>query len=188
MDPRSLDQKTAVFSFGDLTPECGVRGHEMDESTRELPLIAGRFAGRQWIVEDLQREAEAKPRQTGRPRRRAAALVVCAAMAVLLLVGALMAQARLTALNDQAVAVSGEIRDLRQERNVLMAEYALSEDLAAADRYATVELGMQQPRSDQLIAPGAGAADKATVLGVRRGQGLSYLWNSFIDDLGSYLR
>ena len=187
MIENAMEQKTAVFSLGDLSRENPGAGRHMDDSTRELPLIAGRFAGRQWIVEDLKREEEEKPPRSERTRSRKLLLAACAAAAMLLLVFSLMGQARLAALNDKAVALSAEVRDLRQEQTVLRVEAAVGRDLTAADRYAAETLGMQMPRGDQLLTMETQARDKATVLGVRRGHGISYLWNLFIDELGAYL-
>lgn len=187
MIENAMEQKTAVFSLGDLSRENAAAGRDMDDSTRELPLIAGRFAGRQWIVEDLKREAEEKPARPEKSRAHRLLLAACAAAAMLLLVFSLMGQARLAALNDRAVALSGEVRDLRQEQIALRVEAAAGQDLSEADRYAVETLGMQMPRGDQVLTMETRAQDKATVLGVRRGRGASYLWNVLLDELGAYL-
>ena len=59
MRPESMDQKTAVFTFGSLAAE-EPRSYDVDEPTKELPLIAGRFAGREWDAEELRREYDRK--------------------------------------------------------------------------------------------------------------------------------
>ena len=184
MNP-AMEQRTAVFSLGDLKPENSAAGRQMDDSTRELPLIAGRFAGRQWTPEELRREAGEKPKQPRRTRR-AVRLILGGMAAMALLIGSLMGEARLTALNDQTVTVTAELRQLRREQDTIRAE-AAELDLSAADLYATQTLGMQAPRGDQFLTVESAAQDKATVLGVRRGRGFTYLWNSFLDDLGAYL-
>ena len=182
----SMEQKTAVFHPGDLSAEQASAGRQMDDETRELPLIAGRFAGRQWIAEDLRREEETRPARKERPRlrrRRIAALTLCGVLALLVLAGALMVRSRLTAMNDEAVALNAEILALREERDSLRMEYAESADLSFTTRNGAVTLGMEL-RGGQAAYVAAPAADKATVLGVRRGHGAAYVWNSVLDTLG----
>ena len=53
-----IQEKTAVFSFGSLSRTEEPRLYDLDEPTRELPLIAGRFAGREWTAEELRRSAQ----------------------------------------------------------------------------------------------------------------------------------
>ncbi len=186
MTTNAMEQMTAVFAIGDLSRESVAAGHQMDDTTRELPLIAGRFAGRQWIAEDLRREAEEKPERQEKSRGRIVKLSLCTAAAVMLLVGSLFGQARLTQLNDSAVAVQSQIHELRREQDALRLEYAEAE-FPAAEQYA-VTLGMRAPRPDQLEIVSAENADKATVLGIRKGHGLSFLWHSLLDELGAYSR
>ena len=50
MTTDSMNGKTAVFSLGSITRQAEPRSYDMDEPTRELPLIAGRSAGREWVV------------------------------------------------------------------------------------------------------------------------------------------
>lgn len=185
MTTNAMEQKTAVFAIGDLSRESVAAGHQMDDTTRELPLIAGRFAGRQWIAEDLRREEEERPIRRERPRRRRrfAALALCGVMAFLLLVGSLMVQSRLTAMNEEAAALSAEIQALREERDTLWVEYAETAETARPARPESVTLGMEI-RDGQAAYVTAPVADKATVLGVRRGQSAAYIWNSVIDTLG----
>ena len=45
MNADVIQEKTAVFSFGSLSRTEEPRLYDLDEPTRELPLIAGRFAG-----------------------------------------------------------------------------------------------------------------------------------------------
>jgi len=186
----SMEQKTAVFSPGDLSREQVSAGHQMDDATRELPLIAGRFAGRQWVAEDLRREEKERPSRAERPRlrrRSIAALSLCGVLVFLLLAGALMVRSRLTAMNDEAVALTAEIHALREERDSLRMEYAETAYPSSSSRNAAVALGMGSS-DGQAAYVAAPAADKATVLGVRRGQGATYFWNSIVDTLGECFR
>ena len=89
MRPELQDQKTAVFSFGSLAVE-EPRSYDMDEPTRQLPLIAGRFAGREWDVEELRREEDRKKEARKAPQNKRWFLpAVGAAAAAVLLVGSL---------------------------------------------------------------------------------------------------
>ena len=104
-------------------------------------------------------------------------------MAFLLLAGALMVRSRLTAMNDEAVALNAEIMALREERDALRVGYAENTDLSYTARNGAVALGTEL-RGVQAAYVAAPAADKATVLGVRRGHGAAWAWNSLIDTLG----
>lgn len=72
MNSASSEQKTAVFA-----PVSGSRETRsypvMDEDTRELPLIADRFAGRYW-------DGRAEEPKAKKPRRRSRALSTIAAV------------------------------------------------------------------------------------------------------------
>ena len=177
---RELDlKKTAVFSFDRLTAREEPRSYDVDEPTRELPLIAGRFAGREWIAEELRSEPIVK--FTSKPNsafRRAAALALGGVTAAALLVGALMGQAELIDMNEEAVVVSAEISALREEQNTLLLRYAelspahVGEDAPAASEVGTSSVGQ----------------DKATVLNIRHGRELGHMWESFVDTLGASFR
>ena len=86
-------------------------------------------------------------------------------------------------LNEEAAALSAEIQALREERDTLRVEYAETVETARPARPESVPLGMEI-RDGQAAYVTAPVADKATVLGVRRGQSASYIWNSVIDTLG----
>ena len=124
MTADSMQEKTAVFTFGSLSAPEEQRSYDMDEPTRELPLIAGRFAGREWAAEDLRREFSENGGLTGRQlrRRRAVTLSVGALAAMLLLVMSLLGQARLVDLNEQTVAAAETVTALRREQSELLVE------------------------------------------------------------------
>ena len=170
MRPELQDQKTAVFSFGSLAVE-EPRSYDMDEPTRQLPLIAGRFAGREWDVEELQREEDRKKEaRKERQNRRWFVPVLSAAAAVAMLVGSLTGQAALLDVSENAAASRREIVSLSAERDALRLEYARS--------------GLALDRSAQTFEPVQGREDKATVLSVRRGHELDHFWDSVVDVLG----
>lgn len=186
-----MDGKTTVFTFESLADTEEPRVYDADEPTRELPLVAGRFAGREWAVEDLQREIAEKKQQTVRRnsfRRRAAVMAAAGAAAVVMLTGSLTVQAKLTAMNDEAAALTAEIAVLRREQDTLRVRYARSEALSAVEDYAVETLGMQQPRGDQLRYLEDETPDKATVLNIRRGRGWNHFWNGLVDRLGESFR
>lgn len=187
-DVASAEERTAVFHPGSLTAK-EPRSYDMDEPTRQLPLISGRFAGREWIVEDLEREytekkaakAEKKP-----GRFRTAAAVLTGLAAVIVLVLALLGQAKLVALNEESAALEREIAVLREEedralavtdRIVLSAE---DEGPAALGAWQSGELSGNRPETD--------GQDVATVLNIRRGQRMNHLWRTFVDGLGASFR
>lgn len=170
MRPEVQEQKTAVFTIGSLAVD-EPRSYDIDEPTRELPLIAGRFAGRVWDVEELRQEQERKDQQrkTGQKKSRFAP-VIGAAAAVVLLVGSLTGQAALLDVNESVVKENREIAVLRQERDALRLEYAQS---GLALRVGEAETGAVRVRED-----------KATVLGTRRGHEFDRFWDSVVDILG----
>ena len=62
---------------------------------------------------------------------------------MLLLVGSLTGQAELTAMNDELVAVSERISELKAEERTLLVETEKAESLAAVESYAVGTLGME---------------------------------------------
>ena len=171
MRPEVLEQKTAVFSFGSLAVE-EPRSYDVDEPTRELPLIAGRFAGREWDVEELRQEEEERKVEERRSRRSRHWLgpVVSAVAAVVLLLGSLTGQAALLDVNEKAASAEKEIAVIRREQDALRLEYARSGLALEVDGTRTEPVGTRE--------------DKATVLGVRRGHELQHFWNRVVDALG----
>ena len=104
MNAKTTEQRTAVFTPCAESAEATRAFPVSDEDTKELPLIADRFAGRYW---DGHAD-EAPERNPARKQsfRSALAFGAAAVAAMLLLVGSLTGQAELTAMNDELVAVS----------------------------------------------------------------------------------
>lgn len=100
---------------------------------------------------------------------------------MLLLVGSLTGQAELTAMNDELVAVSERISELKAEERTLLVETEKAESLAAVESYAVGTLGMELPRLDQRNTGASELSDRATVLHARRGQALRYFWENLLD-------
>ncbi len=182
MNAESMNQKTAVFSFGALEAQAEPRSYDMDEPTRELPLIAGRFAGREWDVEDLQREYTQKKARRVQSPRRGTAFVLGGLATACLLIGSLMGQAKLVDINQEAVAVTREISALRQEQNDLRVRTA-----ASGLAYSVGE-DRREMTGQLVFSVEPAGEDVATVLSVRRGHELQHFWNSFVDVLGESFR
>ena len=175
-----MEEKTAVFQLGSLPSHAEPRSYDLDEPTRELPLISGRFAGREWIVEDLQREyTEKKAEKALRPRktRRALGLSLGAAAAAILLICSLLGQAKLVDLNEKTTAAETQIAELQAERSEQQARGAVLRVENRSGQAAAAE-----------SADAGETGDRATVLSIRRGREMNYLWNSFLDSVGASFR
>ena len=172
MKAKITEEKTAVFTPCAESAEATRAFPVSDEDTKELPLIAERFAGRYWDghIEDKPEEKPARKKSF----RSTAAFGAAAVAAMLLLVGSLTGQAELTAMNDELVAVSERISELKAEERTLLVETERAESLSAVESYAVETLGMQPPRLDQRSTGASELSDRATVLHERRGQGLRH--------------
>lgn len=73
-------------------------------------------------------------------------------------------------MNDELVAVSERISELKAEERTLLVETEKAESLAAVESYAVGTLGMELPRLDQRNTGASELSDRATVLHARRGQ------------------
>ncbi len=179
MKAKITEEKTAVFTPCAESAEATRAFAVSDEDTKELPLIAERFAGRYWDghIEDKPEEKPARKKSF----RSTAAFGAAAVAAMLLLVGSLTGQAGLTAMNDELVAVSARISELKAEERTLLVETERAESLSAVESYAVETLGMQPPRLDQRSTGASELSDRATVLHERRGQGLRHFWEKLLD-------
>lgn len=179
MKAKITEEKTAVFTPCAESAEATRAFAVSDEDTKELPLIAERFAGRYWDghIEDKPEEKPARKKSF----RSTAAFGAAAVAAMLLLVGSLTGQAELTAMNDELVAVSARISELKAEERTLLVETERAESLSAVESYAVETLGMQPPRLDQRSTGASELSDRATVLHERRGQGLRHFWEKLLD-------
>ena len=173
MTAETMNQKTAVFSFGSLSAREEPRSYDVDQPTRKLPLIAGRFAGREWNEDELRREYEQKKEKPAGSRIWVVVVSILALAAALLLIGSLMGRARMVEMNQQAVETTREIGTLRQEQTELRIRSAQTALLRSATEPA---------------APAPAAEDTAVVLSVRRGHELQHIWNSLVDMLGESFR
>ena len=179
MKAKITEEKTAVFTPCAESAEATRAFPVSDEDTKELPLIAERFAGRYWDghIEDKTEEKPSRKKSF----RSALAFCTAAVAAMLLLVGSLTGQAKLTAMNDELVAVSERISELKAEERTLLVETERAESLTAVESYAVGTLGMQPPRLDQRSTGASELSDRATVLHKRRGQALRHFWEKLLD-------
>lgn len=161
-----IEDKTSVYSFGNLACD-------------HLQTVRSKDA----YAEPASR-TETPPVPEDRNPLAAVTLLLGIALGVVLLVTALLGQSRMTAMNDEAAALSSEITALREEQTVLRIEYEKTRNLRHAEQYAAETLGMSRPGGDQIVYLEAAMPDKATVLNVRRGQGLAHLWEELIDTVG----
>ena len=76
---------------------------------------------------------------------------VCFGFSALLLVLSLLTGMQTTAVNDRAAAHEREIKTLRKEIAILDARCESSVPLAVLEQYAVSELGLQHPRSAQVV-------------------------------------
>ena len=182
VNAKTTEQKTAVFTPCAESAEATRAFPVLDEDTRELPLIADRFAGRYWDGR-MEKETDETGEKPARKKtwRSALAFAAAAVAAMLLLVGSLTGQAELTAMNDELVAVSERISELKAEERTLLVETEKAESLAAVESYAVGTLGMELPRLDQRNTGASELSDRATVLHARRGQALRYFWENLLD-------
>ena len=188
---RQATEKTIVFHYGDLSKEAGSAGRQMDDETRELPLISGRFAGRHWEVEELLREEEEK-KTTERKhpvsrRRWLVPALAGAALSFALLTGSLLGQARLTQLTDQVLTAREEVIVLRGDPDLSLNPGVFAESTVAPVEYAAKTLGQERRGQDQTADTLSRNEDRTTVLGIRRGQGFAHFCRTIIDKVGEYL-
>ena len=190
MTADSMQEKTAVFTFGSLSGDREPRSYDLDEPTRELPLIAGRFAGREWAAEDLRRELASGSALSDKEKRRRRALTLSlgALAAMLLLVMSLLGQARLVGLNERAAVQTETVAELRQEHSRLLAEYEQTRAGRLSESAPAGAARAEMLRAAQNDLPETAAEDRITVLNVRRGRELKHLWNSIVDTLGVSFR
>ena len=179
MNADVIQEKTAVFSFGSLTRTEEPRLYDLDEPTRELPLIAGRFAGREWSAEELRRELREKNAPQGREmrRRRAVTLFTGALCAMLLLIVSMLGQACFSERSTEGVPAAENVIVLAQKERVPAA-------VARAEKMSAAEMsGVKLLRETHGEIAHTEESDRITVLNVRRGSELRHFWQSLSDAL-----
>ncbi len=109
------------------------------------------------VAEDAQvaELADAKNRQAIAPLSVLGVLVAAVMIVIMLL-----AQARLTAVCNEAVRLTNKIDQLQTEQARLRIAFESAFNLTEIEDYAVSELGMQKPRNDQIFTISSRAQDK----------------------------
>ena len=177
MNADVIQEKTAVFSFGDLARTEEPRLYDLDEPTRELPLIAGRFAGREWSAEELRRELREKDAPQGREmrRRRTVTLRTGALCAMLLLVVSMLGQACFSERSTAGRPAAENVIVFAQKDRV-PAAVVRAEKTSAAE---TTGVRLLKETGGEISS--SEGSDRITVLNVRRGRELRHFWLSLSD-------
>lgn len=86
------------------------------------------------------------------------------ALVAVLMVFSLFARAQLSQVSLQVVEQQTALEALDAEHQKLLVQYEFAFNLAEVEEYAVRELGMQQPRSDQVYYINSGVTDKAEIV------------------------
>lgn len=107
------------------------------------------------------------------------------ALVAVLMVFSLFARAQLSQVSLQVVEQQTMLEELAAEKQKLLVQYEFAFNLAEIEDYAIQELGMQQPRSEQVYYISSGVADKAEILTPEHKEsGLQKIFST----IGEYLR
>jgi len=90
--------------------------------------------------------------------------VIGYACAAILLIFTLMAKIQLTSVTNDTVALENQLSDLKVSQNRLLINYEKAFNLTEIEEYATVNLGMQRPRDEQIYYMDSSVPDKAVVI------------------------
>lgn len=155
---------------GTLAYDFDVPGYYPEEETVVVPKPrrgARRAREQEWVREE-SRGAERAHRagaisKLGLVVNAAAAVGTVAAVALLLMV--LMAKIQLIGISSQALACEQKISELETKNGRLTVQYEEIFNLKDIEETAVNDLGMQEPREDQIYyLTGVSSADKAVVI------------------------
>jgi cell division protein FtsL len=109
---------------------------------------------------------------------------VCIAVLVVFM---LMSYVQLVSISEESVALEQQLEELQLEKVKLLIDYESAFNLTEIEEYATTELGMQKPRSNQIYYVDGSAPDKAEIIdnGVQK-TGIFSLFDDLLDSLGEY--
>ncbi len=110
--------------------------------------------------------------------------VVAAAVMIVIM---LLAQARLTAVCNEAVRLTNKISQLQTEQARLLIEFESAFNLTEIEDYAVRELGMQKPHSDQIFTINSRAQDKVELFTPDRSGSLLDRVTEFTGPVKEYL-
>ena len=154
---------------GTLAYDFDVPGYYPEEETVSVPKPrrARRTREQEWVREDVQETGQAK--RAGAVFRLGivvdviAGLGAIAAVALVLLV--LMAKIQLIGISSQALEYERKIDELETQHGRLTVQYEEIFNLKDIEETAINDLGMQEPREDQIYyLTGVSSADKAVVI------------------------
>lgn len=117
---------------------------------------AARSLGREEVLQPRPRvrtrqKVQARPRVRVREQGRISVFAVVGFLAVGIFAAlVLMSYVHLTALNDEAVSLRGELSDLQTDESKLMAQYELAYDLKNIEETLTSSGEMVKPQSGQI--------------------------------------
>lgn len=107
------------------------------------------------------------------------------ALVAVLMVFSLFARAQLSQVSLQLVEQQTQLSELTAERQKLLIQYEFAFNLVELEDYAIRELGMIQPRSEQIFYISSGVADRAEIITPSAKE--SWLQKLF-STIGEYLR
>ena len=120
----------------------------------------------QWQVMHQTENPVAEEAQTaelaiaGNKQALAPVSVLGIALAAVMIVVMLLAQARLTAVCNEAVRLTNKIEQLQTDQARLRIAFESAFNLTEIEDYAVSELGMQKPRNDQIFTISSKAQDR----------------------------
>lgn len=136
------------------------------------------------VARKLRDEVVATPKQASSQAISPVAILGFALVAVLM-VFSLFARAQLSQISLQVVEQQTALEELATQKQKLLVQYEFAFNLAEIEDYAIQELGMQQPRSEQIYYISSGVADKAEIITPEgKENGLQKVFSA----IGEYLR
>lgn len=177
---------------GTLAYDFDVPGYFPEEESVSVPKPrrARRAREQEWVREDARGAEEA--RRAGAISKLGVIVNVVAAVgsiaAVALLLLVLMAKIQLIGISSQALACEEKISDLETQHSRLTVQYEQIFNLKDIEETAVNELGMQEPREDQIYyLTGVSSADKAVVISRQDADMFSLGVEDIIESATSYL-
>lgn len=136
------------------------------------------------VARKIRDEVVSTPKQATSQAVSPVAILGFALVAVLM-VFSLFARAQLSQISLQVVEQQTALEELATQKQKLLVQYEFAFNLAEIEDYAIQELGMQQPRSDQIYYISSGVADKAEIITPEGNKnGLQKVFSA----IGEYLR
>ena len=137
------------------------------------------------VARKLREEVVAAPKPQSASQAISPVAILGFALAAVLLVFSLVARAQLSQISLQVVEQQTALEELATQKQKLLVQYEFAFNLAEIEDYAMRELGMQQPRSEQIYYISSGIADKAEILTPEsKENGLQKVFST----IGEYLR